>query len=821
MMVELEVSTAYISASTNRFNRSADVSPSSTLVAFGTGRLVALWNFDDQNDNGIQETLPGHEGLVTCVQFLRGDLFFSADDKGAIRLWRKFEKWRSTVSIHAHQQPISALVVSESLLVTGSSDSSVKIWNIIDEQDSHKIEEAQVISLQGRYPLALAVATLPHSQAVILAIAGTDRNVNIWTRSENSFVRSVTLPGHEDWVRTLAFCAPNLSAETTSNDPLILASGSQDGTIRLWNINALVRPQISKTSGADGKKSGNVLCDDLLDAFEASLVDPTEGEEGGRQISMKRHILSVKSKDLGIQQYAITFDALLIGHEAGVTSVAWAPSPHPVSRAAPPLQTLLSTSTDSSLILWSPSQAFHSFSSSDATAGSIWINRQRFGDIGGQRLGGFVGGLWARTTRGDEAMAWGWNGGWRRWKSVQANGGNAEIDQWREVGAIGGHNGSVGDLDWSPAGEYVVSVGLDQTARVHGAVLSPTTGSAKVWHELARPQVHGYDLVGATWLGPWTFASVADEKVARVFEAPQGFVGIAKSLGVRGIVESSDYRPIGANVPPLGLSNKAISEAQLNSSRPDRRPFEGELAATTLWPEIEKVFGHGYESITIASSNSHDLLATACRATSAQHAVVRVYSTSTYQPFGSPLQGHSLTVTRIAFSPDDNYIVTVSRDRTWRSFEKRAEGYFPIAADESHARIIWDCSWSSEGDIFATASRDKTVKIWSPRAGSDRWPALAILKCKEAATAVAFCSLDSEKRLLAVGVETGEIHIYNGLRSAPENWELVHSIGRGVAHIGQIHRLAWRSTDERTKKHLASCSEDGTLKILIVQVDLD
>ena len=27
----------------------------------------------------------------------------------------------------------------------------------------------------------------------------------------------------------------------------------------------------------------------------------------------------------------------------------------------------------------------------------------------------------------------------------------------------------------------------------------------------------------------------------------------------------------------------------------DHRPFEGELAAITLWPEAEKVFGHGYE----------------------------------------------------------------------------------------------------------------------------------------------------------------------------------------------------------------------------------
>ncbi|KIJ20201.1 hypothetical protein PAXINDRAFT_160820 [Paxillus involutus ATCC 200175] len=656
-MVELQVSTAYIAASTNRSNRSAHISPSSTLVAFGAGRLIALWNID----------------------------------------------WRSTATIPAHQQPVSALAVSEGLLVTGSSDSSVKIWNIIDERESHKLEEAQVISLQGRYPLALAVTTLPYSQAIILAIAGTDRNVNIWTRSEKSFVRSVTLPGHEDWVRALAFRPVTLSAETTPHDPLVLASGSQDGTIRLWNIN---------TFSDNGKTNRDTLSDDLLDDFEASLADLTEGEEGGRQISLKRHILSVKSEDFG-QQYAITFDALLIGHEAGVTSVAWAPSLPPLSGTTPSPQTLLSTSTDSSLILWSPSQTLRTSSSSD---GSIWINRQRFGDVGGQRLGGFVGGLWARTTRGDEAMAWGWN----------------------------------------------------------------------------------------------------DEKVARVFEAPRGFVETAKCLGVRDIVESSDDRPIGASVPPLGLSNKAISG--------DRRPFEGELAATTLWPEIEKVFGHGYESITIASSNSHDLLATACRATSAQHAVVRVYSTSTYQPFGSPLEGHSLTVTRIAFSPDDNFIVTVSRDRTWRSFEKRDEGYVPVAADKSHARIIWDCSWSREGDVFATASRDKTVKIWSPKAGSDRWPALATLKFKEAATAVAFCSLDSKKiarRLLAVGLETGEILIHHGSRSAPEHWDLVHSIGRGIAHIAQIHRLAWRSTDDPTKKHLASCSEDGTLKILIVQVDVN
>lgn len=159
-----------------------------------------------------------------------------------------------------------------------------------------------------------------------------------------------------------------------------------------------------------------------------------------------------------LQQYTITFDALLIGHEAGVTSLSWAVQKVGMDDRGPPL-TLLSTSTDSSLILWSPSDALFATSPYDSSAGSIWVNRQRFGDVGGQRYGGFVGGIWANIARGYEAMAWGWDGGWRRWRSVQTENLSTETDGWREVGAVGGHNGPVKDIDWSPAGEYLMSVG--------------------------------------------------------------------------------------------------------------------------------------------------------------------------------------------------------------------------------------------------------------------------------------------------------------------------------------------------------------------------
>ena len=41
----------------------------------------------------------------------------------------------------------------------------------------------------------------------------------------------------------------------------------------------------------------------------------------------------------------------------------------------------------------------------------------------------------------------------------------------------------------------------------------------------------------------------------------------------------------------------AVADVETTSdvARTNRRPFEGELAAATLWPEVEKVFGHGYE----------------------------------------------------------------------------------------------------------------------------------------------------------------------------------------------------------------------------------
>ncbi|KAF8627187.1 hypothetical protein AX15_004505 [Amanita polypyramis BW_CC] len=771
----MSISTLYVSAAANRFSQTADVSPAS-LVAFGSSRLIALWHIADAVDTSVRETLSGHESLITCVRFASEELLISADDKGTVICWRNIgTQWNIASKTQAHSQSISTLCIFGDCLVTGSSDATIKVWRVNNDKPAH----VQSLSQGKRYPLALAMARLPNSKAVMLAVSGTDKSVNIWLQSSGDFfVHSASLTGHEDWVRSLAFRPP-----LAERQPLVLASASQDATIRLWKIESLDDERLqSQTSSKE-------LGDELLDNFEASLADIGDAEEGGRQISLKRHILTVKSDSGSSQRFSVTFDALLIGHEAGVTCLGWRPTKNPES--AP---TLLSASTDSSIIMWSPSARI------DDGSSAIWINCQRFGDVGGQRLGGFIGGVWAQD--GKEALTWGWAGGWRRWR---CSGSTGDEEMWDEVGAISGHNGPVRGLSWSSGGEYLISAGLDQTSRIHVPI--PDRENRIHWHESARPQVHGYDLFDAVFINALKFVSIADEKVARVFEAPRSFVDLIENLHVAKFTEKEHQRPIAANVPPLGLSNKAIVDSTPEGNVVDttRRPFEGELAAITLWPEVEKVFGHGYESIALTVSHSRHLVATSCKATSPEHAVVRLYDAQTFRPVGEPLPGHSLTVTRIAFSPDDRYILSVSRDRSWRLFEPQEDGgYSPVMADKSHGRIIWDCAWSHEGDIFATASRDRTVKIWQSVEGG-KWTAVVTIKTESAATAVDFAPRDDhERRNLAIGLETGEILIYTNSEKITD-WHLV--LAKSM-HVDQVHRLAWRPENSTDRYELNKILND-------------
>ncbi|KAG7250697.1 hypothetical protein CRUP_027720 [Coryphaenoides rupestris] len=97
--------------------------------------------------------------------------------------------------------------------------------------------------------------------------------------------------------------------------------------------------------------------------------------------------------------------------------------------------------------------------------------------------------------------------------------------EWSPAVVMSGHFNAVQDLSWDPEGEYLLSVGSDQTTRL----LTPwkqkrKDGTQTSWHEISRPQIHGYDMQCLAAVGRFRFVSGADEKVLRVFRAPRNFV---------------------------------------------------------------------------------------------------------------------------------------------------------------------------------------------------------------------------------------------------------------------------------------------------------
>lgn len=161
-----------------------------------------------------------------------------------------------------------------------------------------------------------------------------------------------------------------------------------------------------------------------------------------------------------------------------------------------------------------------------------------------------------------------------------------------------------------------------------------------------------------------------------------------------------------------------------------------------------------------------------------------------------PLSGHSLTVTSIRFSPDDRYILTASRDRSWQLYARSEDGESYIRqafVPKAHARIIWDCAWGADCSFFATAARDKHVKVWQAVNGdAASWKVVSSISLPEAATAIDLARYEdmsvfattylltqctnnrfSRRHVMAVGTETGSIQIYTST-SAGSEWTLTY-----------------------------------------------
>ena len=106
-------------------------------------------------------------------------------------------------------------------------------------------------------------------------------------------------------------------------------------------------------------------------------------------------------------------------------------------------------------------------------------------------------------------------------------------------------------------------------------------------------------------------------------------------------------------------------------------------------------------------------------------AAVWIWSRSqNWKPLGS-LSGATLTINALEFSPDTaerDYLLAASRDRHVCVFapsssdaprgEFGSDGWHLLTRFKAHDREIYAACWAPCGTLFATAGRDKKIKLW-------------------------------------------------------------------------------------------------------------
>ncbi|KAL8861371.1 MAG: hypothetical protein Q9178_002243 [Gyalolechia marmorata] len=736
--------TEYIAAGGNRHPAAADWNPTTGLLAYGSDMNVALWKPLDAGHEGLSALLSGHNDNVNVVKFFYPaedwpHLLLSGSIDQTIRLWQidpTADNVYNTVGLlQGHTASINCLdvVTGRQVLASGAADATIKIWHLEFSEYRWKTSLLQTIHTSPKFlPLALCFS-VAGDEDLLLAAAGTRGDIYVYASNKNrDLSHQATLTGHEGWIRSLAI---NTETAQPSSD-LLLASASQDKYIRLWRF----RRNHGSTSGEDQQLDGNIDFESLL--------------------SNKTHKIETASGS-----FSLTFEALLLGHDDWIYTVSW-------QRTAGKLR-LLSASADSSLSIWD----------SDAASG-LWVCTTRLGEISAQKgsttatgsMGGFWIGLW--SPDGQSVACLGRTGSWRVWTY------HSDRERWLQGVGVTGHTKSVMDIAWARDGSYLLSTSSDQTTRLHAKWISEGASS---WHEFARPQIHGYDLNCIDVIGDLQFVSGADEKLLRVFDEPKGTAELLSQLcGAKSAYQRA--LPEAANIPVLGLSNKALERsAEPQQERRDQTstdiplpsalsddttiqgssypPFEDDLARHTLWPESEKLYGHGYEISAVAVSHDGLLIATACKASSLDHAVIRVFETMGWRELKPPLVAHSLTVTSMQFSGDDRYLLSTGRDRQWSIFEKADANpqVFLLKAKypKAHSRMILSACWApvEAGEVFVTGGRDKTYKIWNlQKPGSEL---VDTVSASGPVTAVDILRRPVRAMLvLAMATETGDVSIH-------------------------------------------------------------
>lgn len=194
-----------------------------TLASGSSDRTIKIWNY---RTGECLKTYTGHTNSIYSIAYSPdGQILVSGSGDRTIKLW-DCQTDTCIRTLHGHTNEVCAVAFSpgDRILVAVSLDQSVRLW---DYQTGQCLK-----TWYGNTDWALPVAFSPippttlikEGKGGILASGSNDKTVKLWDWQTGNCISS--LQGHTDFIYGIAF----------SPDGQILASASTDSSVRLWNV---------------------------------------------------------------------------------------------------------------------------------------------------------------------------------------------------------------------------------------------------------------------------------------------------------------------------------------------------------------------------------------------------------------------------------------------------------------------------------------------------------------------------------------------------------------------------------------------------------